>query len=353
MRSSWNFLKFNNAVPIGLFLLFGMGTAAFAATPAAQQAIYDTQEEVVSVDNSYIVNADIANFDFKLQITSITSDATTYYIAYSYSIIDLVDYVWKPVTVTDTLKYSKLEMQGQDLGLAVSRQLSQLISSKKSYLLSVQTHEKANGQTQKVVATEYSGLVGKFLDPSEQSFPGYVPVVDEAASASSSLQQLAALGLAQGEAANAAAAAHNAITPAASSTPPTEAEIQALIQQRVNDMLAQQQLADEAAAQAAAAAAANNPPPAAPPVVVPPPVVTPPPVVIPPPVETPPATTTPPVETPPATTTPPVTPPATTTPPVETPPAETPPTETPPAETPPAEAPPAEAPPPTETQTTP
>jgi len=49
-------------------------------------------------------------------------------------------------------------------------------------LRETQQIEKAQ-VSQKVVATSYGGLVGKFLDDTTETLPGYVPVVDETVSA--------------------------------------------------------------------------------------------------------------------------------------------------------------------------
>lgn len=174
----FNFLKYNNAVPIGLFVLFGASTAAFAATPEAQQAVYNTQDTVVSVDNTYIVNADVENFQYQLMVTGITEDDELYHVSYSYQTIDLKDDVWQIVTKNNTLKFTKKELEGRDLGLEVTKQLGELIANEMKYLADVQKYERRNGESRKVVATEYAGLVGRFFDPTQKEFPGYKPVIE-------------------------------------------------------------------------------------------------------------------------------------------------------------------------------
>ncbi len=54
-----------------------------------------------------------------------------------------------------------------------------MINHQLSYLKEVQRLEKQKGASQKVVAIEYAGLVGKFLSPKEKTFPGYEPVIPE------------------------------------------------------------------------------------------------------------------------------------------------------------------------------
>jgi len=66
--------------------------------------------------------------------------------------------------------------QYRDLGLYVTEQLKQIIDRELARLKETQMYERRN-VTQKVVATAYGGLVGRFLDSSTETLPGYVPVV--------------------------------------------------------------------------------------------------------------------------------------------------------------------------------
>lgn len=177
MNQSISFLKYNNAVPLVMFAIFGMATASFAASPEARSAVYTSAEVVRQIDNTYIVSTNIPARDFKMQVTGVKEDVDTFYVAYSYNDISVVDYVWKDSQVTGTLTISKKELEGGDLGLFVAKQLGELVNAKRAYLASVQEHEKKSGATTKVVTTTYSGIVGKFLNPDEQVFPGYVAVI--------------------------------------------------------------------------------------------------------------------------------------------------------------------------------
>jgi len=235
MRKVWDFIQFNNAVPIGLFLLFGGAGVSLAASPEVQQAVYSSADTVQQVDNTYIVSADLANRDFALHITNVTEDADNYYVSYSYNTIDVVDYVWQEVAVNKSFQVSKKEILGQDLGLYVAKQLGQEISQQLSYLGEVQAKERAKGATAKVVATTYSGLIGKMLSPTEKTFPGYVPVVAEAP-VDSSADQSAAVGL-----------AGSGKTFVALPPSPSQDDIQALVNAAVQAALAQQAASSTAA----------------------------------------------------------------------------------------------------------
>lgn len=177
MNQSLSFLKYNNAVPLIMFAIFGMATASFAASPEARSAVYTSAEVVRQIDNTYIVSANIPSRDFKMQVIGVKEDTDMFYVAYSYNDISVVDYVWKDSTVTGTLTISKKELEGGDLGLFVAKQLGELVNAKRAYLVSVQEHEQRTGATTKVIATTYSGIVGKFLNADEQVFPGYVAVI--------------------------------------------------------------------------------------------------------------------------------------------------------------------------------
>src|SRR3989344_9635324 len=79
MRKLFNFLQYNNAVPIALFVIFGATGATFAASPEVREAVLSAEQVVQSVDNTYIVSADLASRDFGLVVTKIEEDEEYYY----------------------------------------------------------------------------------------------------------------------------------------------------------------------------------------------------------------------------------------------------------------------------------
>ena len=171
-----NFIKYHNAFSIAVAMVI-VGSAAFAASPDLQQAVVASHESINSVDNRALLALDINNLDPQLQITAITEDSDTYYIQYHYQTYDIEDFIWQPVVKEDTLKVAKAALRGQDLGVYVAEQLGQVIDYQHSYLAEVQKRERQNGETKKVATVTYSGLIGKFLNPEEKTFPGYEPVV--------------------------------------------------------------------------------------------------------------------------------------------------------------------------------
>ncbi|MFA5831308.1 MAG: hypothetical protein WC878_05760 [Candidatus Paceibacterota bacterium] len=175
-----NFIKYNNAFTIilGLFF-FGFGIS-FAANPAILDSVYSSQETVVSVDNSRIVSADLDSYNFNLRINSITEDEKNYYAAYSYQTMAIEDGVWQNKEIAKVLTVSREALEGKDLGLYVAKELGENINYELSYLKKVQQLEKEKGESQKIITTEYSGLIGKLLDPKEEIIEGYNPVIPEA-----------------------------------------------------------------------------------------------------------------------------------------------------------------------------
>lgn len=158
--------------------MFGMGASVFAASPQARDAVLSSQSQVLSVDNTYLLETDLSDFDLALRVTAVTEDDESYFVSYAYTSIEPVEYVWKPVEIAKTITVSKKEIQDTDLGLYVSKQLGELLRQEVARLEQVQTLERDNGASRKVVATEYSGLVGRFLDPTEEVFEGYTPVIE-------------------------------------------------------------------------------------------------------------------------------------------------------------------------------
>ncbi len=187
-----NFLKYNNAVPLLIGVVF-LGTAsAFAATNP--DTVYSQQQQVLSVDNTYIVSKDLSTYTPQVTITGVTEDTENYYVAYSLATIGLDDYVWKDTSRNESITVSKAGLGAYgDLGLYVTGKLKNVIDNELAYLRDVQDKEKKN-ISQKVVATSYGGLVGKLLDNTTETLPGYTPVVTPPVVADSASQNTAAVG---------------------------------------------------------------------------------------------------------------------------------------------------------------
>lgn len=244
-----HFVKYHNFFTIAVMIIFMGAGVSFAASPELRQGVFAQEEIARSVDNSYVVSADFDSYDMGLKIQSVTEDDDTYYIGYTYNSVTVKDYVWQPIPTDDSMKVSKKELSGRDLGLYVAGQLGQMIDQQIAYLKEVQEKERENGVTQKIVATEYSGLVGQFLSTDEKTFDGYMPVVTSPPPASPEATQ----GTAQEQTAAAAEFQDPLNTVVAQDAPPaptptptpttvqsslTREEIEQLIRARVAELLA-------------------------------------------------------------------------------------------------------------------
>lgn len=170
------FLSYHNAVPIGIALVFMGSASAFAATNP--DVVFSKTQKVIAVDNSFIANTNLSNFSPRATISRVTEDTDNYYVEYIFSTIGLSDSVWRTVDYLRTMTIERSSLGAHDdLGLYVTKELGQLISHEKEYLSEVQTQARAQLST-KIVSTEYGGLVGKFLDATTETLPGYTPVIE-------------------------------------------------------------------------------------------------------------------------------------------------------------------------------
>lgn len=247
-----NFVQYNNALPIAISALFLSVSGAFAASPDARDAVYSAQTAVRSVDNTYLASLTPDTRDYKLRIVSVTEDADKYYVEYSYSTVDIKDYVWQEIPVSKTMTVSKKELLGGDLGIFVAKELSQLVDTQRNYLTEAKKIALKEGITQKVVTVEYSGLVGKFLDPTEETFAGYTPTKPDTDNLAAPADTTVAPPAPAAQTDSSVAVAPSVSTPS-TPPPPDASAIRSMIEQAVRDALAQ-----NAASQTAAAAGSGS-----------------------------------------------------------------------------------------------
>ncbi|MCX6819744.1 MAG: DUF5011 domain-containing protein [Candidatus Adlerbacteria bacterium] len=185
----WKFVKYNNAVPVIISLLVLSAGSAFAASPAIRSdvaaGVLSSETKVLSVDNTYLVGKNLDSYTPRITITGVSEDNDFYYVNYSLNTIDIKDSVWQDITKGESMKVQKEALNGKDLGVYVTHELVQRVGREMELLRETQQIEKAQ-VSQKIVATAYGGLIGKFLDDTTETLPGYVPVVDETVSAAPS-----------------------------------------------------------------------------------------------------------------------------------------------------------------------
>ncbi|MFT7507308.1 MAG: hypothetical protein ACI92I_000451 [Acidimicrobiales bacterium] len=178
----YHFVLYNNTFTLIIaFLILSGGTALAANEDLRKEvvsSIISSESKTSSVNNSFILRADLDNFEPAVQIVNITEDAGFYYITYELTTIDLVQGTWKETILVEDMTLEKDQVGEQDLGLFLAEEFSELVASKKLYLKEVQIFEQEIGNQEKVIITKYSGLIGRFLDDTQETFEGYDPVVE-------------------------------------------------------------------------------------------------------------------------------------------------------------------------------
>ncbi len=158
-----NFIKYNNTVPIILGILFLSTSGALAASPEVRDSVISSKQSVKSVDNSYLLAVNVESFPFSATVTGVKEDGDSYYVSYTLHTIDLVDSVWRPVDKTQVLEVDKRLLTETTLGDFTTKQLVQVKDGERERFRVAQDSERKHGASNKVVATEYSGIIGSLI----------------------------------------------------------------------------------------------------------------------------------------------------------------------------------------------
>lgn len=158
-----NFLKYNNTVPIILGILFLSTSGALAASPEVRDSVLSSKQSVKSVDNSFLLAVNVESFPFSATVTGVKQDGDSYYVSYTLHTIDLVDSVWRPVDKTQVLEVDKRLLTETTLGDFTTKQLVQVKDGERERFRIAQDTERKHGASNKVVATEYSGIIGSLI----------------------------------------------------------------------------------------------------------------------------------------------------------------------------------------------
>ena len=187
MPSAWrpflNYILYNNSFTlIVVFVLLSGGTVLAAnedVREAVSEAVVSSEDTLTAIDNSLIIDVDIEDFDFRVQVAAIEEDADNYYVGYTYRTIEVLDGIWQEVEKEGSFQVSKGQLGESDLGLYIAEELNEFVNEQKRLLSETQQIEKNLGRSSKVVERKYAGLIGRFLDTEEVTFEGYDPVVKE------------------------------------------------------------------------------------------------------------------------------------------------------------------------------
>lgn len=166
-----NFILYHNGFTLLLWFVLLSGGTALAANSDVRDAVatsmVGSSDTITQINNSLIVNTDIAQFDFALQITGVTEDDFTYYVTYTYRTLEVQGGVWQQVEKADSLTISKSQLGTTDFETFIQQQLAEFIESQRQLLAETQNIERMLGQTPLVVERSYTGLIGRFLDTKE------------------------------------------------------------------------------------------------------------------------------------------------------------------------------------------
>lgn len=186
MRNTWspliNYVLYNNSFTLlVVFLLLSGGTVLAAnddVREAVSEAVVSSEDTVLSIDNTFIIDVDVENFDFRVQVAGIEEDNDNYYVTYTYSTIEIQDGMWQAVDKVGDFIVAKAQLGENDLGLYIAEELKEFVDGQKRLLAETQQIERNLGRSGKVVERKYAGLIGRFLDPDEVTFDGYDPVAE-------------------------------------------------------------------------------------------------------------------------------------------------------------------------------
>ena len=177
MNKIIDFIKYHNGFVIGLILVFVFTGAIFASEDIHNAIIGEETITQTGIDNTVILAADLENFDLAMTINGVFEDEINYYVSYSFKTLGVLDNIWQEISRTAQMTISKAAIAGQDLGIYLTEELSEVVNHELTYLKQVQVTEKEKGQTQVVQTRDYTGLVGMVLDIKDKILPGYEPVI--------------------------------------------------------------------------------------------------------------------------------------------------------------------------------
>ncbi|MEX0917804.1 MAG: DUF5011 domain-containing protein [Candidatus Paceibacterota bacterium] len=171
MQRLAHYILYNNTFTLlFVFLLLSGGTVMASnedVRDAMAGAVITSEETVRQVSNRAILEADIHNHDFRVQVEYVEEDDISYFVHYSYQTYAVIDGVWQEAVREEILVVSKSQLGTKDLDTFITTQLAEVVNAERQMLIETQEIERRIGANNKIVERTYSGLVGRFLDPDE------------------------------------------------------------------------------------------------------------------------------------------------------------------------------------------
>lgn len=170
MKAILDFIKYNNAFPVILFVtLLGTG-AAFAASPELRESVFLPEATPVEApqkaDATKLLSADVERYDAAFRIDALREDTRAYYITYSYQTFEVTGNVWQETRKTKQLEVTKDVLAKRDLKEYLSLQIQQVLAQEKEYLR--EAKRLASGATDQEDSSAYASLVGQNIDLSSE-----------------------------------------------------------------------------------------------------------------------------------------------------------------------------------------
>ncbi|MFZ2969756.1 MAG: hypothetical protein WA063_01260 [Minisyncoccia bacterium] len=155
LDSLTGFVKYHNAVSIGISLILVLSFSAMASEDVRDTILGEKIITEQGIDNSVLLAADLANFDLAMKITAVSQDPEptvlangenapgdqNYYITYTFKTLGLEDNRWREIAREKILTVSKAALGSEDLGIYATEEISEVADNKLAYLKEVQTAE--------------------------------------------------------------------------------------------------------------------------------------------------------------------------------------------------------------------
>jgi hypothetical protein len=181
MKALLDFIKYNNAFPVILFVTLLATGAAFAASPELRESVFVSEAAPIGApekaDASKLLATDVEQYDPALRIDAIREDIKTYYITYSYQTFEVAGNTWQEVRKTKHLDVPKELLGKRDLKEYLSSQINQVIAQEQGYLREAKI--LASGASSQRDSLKYAALVGQEIEPSQIEEKGVIEENEE------------------------------------------------------------------------------------------------------------------------------------------------------------------------------
>ena len=173
-KKAIHFIKYNNAVVLILAFLFLASTGVWAQTEAGQEFIGEKQITIEGVDNTLLLEVDLAALDMDFNIEVIKKDEKYYYVTYTYLDIQKKNSAWQ-YQMQEGIRKISLNLK-KDLGEYLAEELGEEYEARIKELKKEKIKAMEAGEEVKLEVSEYTGLIGQSLELASRVFSNYEPI---------------------------------------------------------------------------------------------------------------------------------------------------------------------------------